>query len=213
MPEAFKSNNPGPTRGAQQPSRTTPEELKSNNPIFRTFLMNSLLFISNYKTALINLLSLLIGINMSTYTQILYQIVFGSKDHAPFLNSENENILFGYIAGILKNKSCHSYIVGGAGNHIHIITHLHPSVSLSSTVKDIKLASHKMILENGKSFSHFPGWQIGYSAFTYHISAKENLIKYVVNQREHHRIHSFKDELISLLKENSVPFDERYLIE
>jgi putative transposase len=49
---------------------------------------------------------------MSTYTQILYQLIFGTKDLIPFQSRENENILFGYIAGILKNKSCHSYIVG-----------------------------------------------------------------------------------------------------
>lgn len=149
---------------------------------------------------------------MSTYTQILYQVVFGSKDHIPFMTTENENILFGYIAGILKNKSCHSYVVGGASNHIHIITHLHPSVALASLVKDIKMACHKMILENGKLFLRFPGWQVGYSGFTYHISAKENLIRYVENQREHHKIYSFKDELIRLLKENSVDFNDEYLI-
>ena len=66
---------------------------------------------------------------MSTYTQFLYQIVFGTYDYTPFLNTENENILFSYISGILKNKSCHSYIVGGASNHIHIITHIHPTIA------------------------------------------------------------------------------------
>jgi putative transposase len=149
---------------------------------------------------------------MSTYTQILYQLVFGSKDYTPFLTTENENILFSYITGILKNKSCHSYIVGGASTHIHIITHLHPTVALSLLVKDIKMASHKMVLENSKLFSHFTGWQVGYSAFTYHISSKVNLIRYVENQREHHEIYSFKDELINLLKEHSVDYIDEYLI-
>ena len=149
---------------------------------------------------------------MSTYTQILYQVVFGSKDHIPFMNIENENILFAYSAGILKKKSCHSYIVGGASNHIHIITHLHPTVALATLVKDIKLSCHKMILENEKLFSHFAGWQVGYSGFTYHISSKDNLIRYVEKQREHHKIHSFKDELIRLLKENSVDFNDEYLL-
>ncbi len=76
---------------------------------------------------------------MSTYTQILYQIVFGSYDYTPFLSTENENALFSYIAGILKNKSGHSYIVGGASNHIHIITHLHhtvaPALNLFNTLR------------------------------------------------------------------------------
>jgi len=92
---------------------------------------------------------------MSTYTQILYQVVFGSKDHIPFLTTENEYILLGYIAGVLRKQSCHSYIVGGASNHIHIITHLHPTVALASIVKDIKLSSHKMMLENAKLFHIF----------------------------------------------------------
>jgi len=149
---------------------------------------------------------------MSTYTQILYQLVFGSKDYAPFLTTENENMLFAYIAGILKNKSCHSYIVGGASNHIHVITHLHPTVAFSLLVKDIKMASHKLILQNSKMFSHFSGWQVGYSAFSYHISSKVNLIRYVENQREHHKIYSFKEELTNLLKEHSVDYTDDYLL-
>jgi len=149
---------------------------------------------------------------MSTYNQILYQLVFGSKDFTPFLTTENENMLFAYIAGILKNKDCHSYIVGGASNHIHIITHLHPTVPLASLVKDIKLASNKMIQENSKLFSHFNGWQFGYSGFTYHISSKERLIRYVENQREHHKINSFKDELTRLLKDHSIDYNDDYLI-
>jgi REP element-mobilizing transposase RayT len=148
---------------------------------------------------------------MSTYTQILYQVVFGSKDHIPFMKTENENILFAYIVGILKKKSCHSYIIGGASNHIHIITHLHPTVALATLVKDIKMSCHKMILENEKLFSHFPGWQVGYSGFTYHISAKDNLIRYVEKQREHHKVYSFKDELTQLLKEHSVDYNDEYL--
>ncbi|MCX6253306.1 MAG: transposase, partial [Bacteroidia bacterium] len=72
--------------------------------------------------------------------------------------------------------------------------------------------SHKMILENSNLFSHFTGWQVGYSAFTYHISSKVNLIRYVENQREHHKVYSFKEELAHLLKEHSVDYIDDYLI-
>ena len=138
-------------------------------------------------------------------------MVFGSKDHIPFMSTGNENMLFAYIAGFLRNKNCHSYIVGGACNHIHIITHLHPTIAPATIIKDIKLATHKMILKNGQLYSHFPGWQVGYSGFTYHISSKTNLIRYVENQREHHKLFSFKEELILLLKEHSVDYEEDYL--
>jgi REP element-mobilizing transposase RayT len=149
--------------------------------------------------------------NMSTYTQFLYQFVFGSKDHLPFLSSKNQEILFGYISGILKNKNCHSYIVGGASNHLHIITHIHPTVCPSSVIKDIKEASHSLILRERALFLNFPGWQVGYSGFTYHISSKNYLINYVKNQVEHHKRISYKDELINLLNEHNIGFTDEYL--
>jgi putative transposase len=148
---------------------------------------------------------------MSTYTQYLYQLVFGSKDHLPFISSKNQDILFGYIAGILKKKSCHSYIVGGASNHIHIITYIHPTVCSAYLIKDIKEASHALILRERSLFLNFPGWQVGYSGFTYHISSKNSLIKYVKNQSEHHKTISFKDELIELLNDHDIDFKEEYL--
>jgi hypothetical protein len=43
---------------------------------------------------------------MSTFSQLLYQLVFGSKDYNSFISSENENVLYAYIADILKNKKC-----------------------------------------------------------------------------------------------------------
>jgi len=148
---------------------------------------------------------------MSTYTQFLYQFVFGSKDHLPFMSSANQDILFGYIAGVLRKKDCHSYIVGGASNHVHIITHVHPSIAPAYLIKDIKAATHALALRERNHFSYFPGWQVGYSGFTYHISSKESLIRYVTNQAEHHKTISYKDELIRLLKEHGVDYKDEYL--
>jgi len=148
---------------------------------------------------------------MSTYTKFLYQLVFGSKDHKPFLSGKNQDILFAYIAGILKNKSCHSYIVGGASNHIHIITHIHPTKCPAYLVKDIKEASHELIRRERILFQNFPGWQVGYSGFTYHISSKESLINYVKNQAVHHNSISYKDEIIKLLNEHGVDYTDEYL--
>jgi REP element-mobilizing transposase RayT len=148
---------------------------------------------------------------MSTYTQILYQIVFRSQDFKTFLTAENENILFNYIAGILKNKSCHSYIVGGAINHIHIITHIHPTIAPADLIKDIKLATRNMISKEKKLFKNFTSWQVGYGLFTYHISAKENLINYVKNQRKHHDLLSYEDEFKKMLRDNEVEYIEDFL--
>jgi len=60
-------------------------------------------------------------------------------------------------------------------------------------------------------FPYFNGWQVGYSGFTYHISSKKSLINYVLNQKEHHKKVSYKEELINMLKENDIDFREEYL--
>ena len=148
---------------------------------------------------------------MSTYTQILYQIVFSTKHRKPVMTKENRPELFKYIWGILKNKKCHLYRINGVEDHLHIVTHIHPTVALSSLVKDIKIASSKFIKDE-KLFKDFTGWQGGYGAFTYSIEAKDNLIEYVKNQEAHHNKTTFKEELIELLNEHQIEFDEKYLL-
>lgn len=148
---------------------------------------------------------------MSTYTQILYQIVYSTKFREKTLEAKSRKELYKYIWGILKNNNCHLYQVGGVEDHIHIITHLHPSVALAELVKDIKLASSGYI-KNESLFSTFNGWQDGYAAFTYTIEAKENLINYVKNQEEHHKTKTFIEELKELLIEHKIEFDEKYLL-
>ena len=148
---------------------------------------------------------------MSTYTQIIYQIIFGTKYHQQILHKANRQKLFQYITGILQNKNCQLYQINGIENHIHILFHLHPTIALSDIVKDIKLASSKFIKENNL-FTDFIGWQNGYGAFTYSISAKQTLIAYIQNQEEHHKVKSFREEFIQLLKDNGIDFDEKYLL-
>jgi hypothetical protein len=68
------------------------------------------------------------------------------------------------------------------------------------------------MMKENSLFFRFTGWQVGYGLFTYHISSKENLIRYVINQNEHHKTITFKEELIALLKEHSIEYTEEYLL-
>ena len=71
---------------------------------------------------------------MSAYTQTLYQIVFSTKDREHTLTKPNREELYKYIWGVLKNKNCYLYRIGGVTDHIHIVTSLHPSISLASLI-------------------------------------------------------------------------------
>jgi len=147
---------------------------------------------------------------MATYTQILYHIVYGTKDHQTTLDIECHDDLCRYTAGILRNKNCVVYKAGGHVDHFHILTSLHPPLALVNLVKDIKLAASAWIKDE-KVFPHFGGWQDGYGAFTCSWKDKDRISNYIENQREHHRHKTFRQEYIEMLQKAGIEFDEKYL--
>jgi REP element-mobilizing transposase RayT len=118
--------------------------------------------------------------------------------------------LYGYIWGIVKNKNCVLFQINGIENHIHILSDLHPSISLANYIKDIKVSSSIWIKQSGK-FPKFRGWAEGYGAFTVAYRNKQTVINYIKRQEEHHEKISFEKEYIHLLKEHGLNYDERYL--
>lgn len=148
---------------------------------------------------------------MATYTQIVYHIVFATKNRERILDKPGRENLFRYIWGIVKNHDCHLYRLNGIEDHLHIATSLHPTVSLADLVKAIKTGSSKWIKENN-IFPQFHHWQEGYGAFTCSIRDKNALIEYIKNQETHHQRMDFLDEYRQLLQDAGIEFDERYLL-
>ncbi len=148
---------------------------------------------------------------LATYTQILYHIVFGTKDHQGTLELARHKDLCRYAAGILRNKRCNVYEIGGYNDHLHILTAIHPSSALADVVKDVKLAAGQWI-KNEKVFANFDGWQQGYGAFTCSWKDKDWIVKYIENQQEHHRVKTFREEYIDFLQMAGVEFDVEYLV-
>lgn len=148
---------------------------------------------------------------MASYRQILYHITFHTKNSDKVLYNTGNDELFKYIWGILKNKDCKLFRINGVEDHIHIVCDLHPSVALANLVKDIKVASSKWIKEQGL-YPDFTNWAESYGAFTLSVKEKDSVIKYVMNQRQHHRKESSRDEFIRFLKENDIEFEEKYLL-
>ena len=148
---------------------------------------------------------------MGNYRQIFYQIIFGTKHRQPTVDETNCRELYQYISGVIKHKNCKLYRINGMEDHIHIFSDLHPTVSLSDYIKDIKVASNIWMKASGK-FPKFEAWQEGYGAFTYSIREKDMIINYIKNQKEHHKAETFYDEFKRLLIENGIEFDEQYLL-
>jgi len=137
--------------------------------------------------------------------------VFSTKDRAPVLAQDRREDLFRYVSGIIKNRSGHLYRVNGIADHLHILTSLHPTVTLSDFVKEIKTGSARWIKENSV-FSKFSNWQEGYGAFTCSQREIAGLMEYINEQEQHHRKTKFEEEYRKLLLEAGVKFDERYML-
>ena len=54
-------------------------------------------------------------------------------------------------------------------------------------------------------------WQRGYGAFYVGQNELGNLVTYVSNQEEHHKVRTFQEEYLALLNKYGVQYDERYV--
>ena len=79
-------------------------------------------------------------------------------------------------------------------------------------VRDIKSNSSRWLNENRWIKTKFR-WQEGYGAFTYSKSQIDSVVKYILNQPEHHKKTTFKSEYLKILQQSDVEFDEQYLFE
>ncbi len=146
---------------------------------------------------------------MSSYRQILYHLIFRTKNSQDTLVPEHSRELYAYLMGVIKNKNCFLYRINGIENHIHILSDLHPSIALADFMCDIKASSSLWLKQSGK-FPNFEGWADGYAALTYSWRDKAMIVNYIKNQQEHHKKESFKDELRRLLNEHGIEIDEKY---
>ena len=141
--------------------------------------------------------------------RLLVHSVFSTKERRPFIRSEEVRTeIYAYIAGILRNLQSPSIIIGGAEDHIHILSALSKNVALSELIGRIKGSSSKRLKEKG---IHGFAWQNGYGAFSVSEWQVAAVTAYIANQAEHHRQFSFQDEVRQLLKRHHTAFDERYV--
>jgi REP element-mobilizing transposase RayT len=130
---------------------------------------------------------------MSTFRQIYYHLVFGTKNRQCSLRADRQEDLYRFIWGVLNKRHCHLYRINGMEDHLHIFTDLHPSMALADLVKEIKVASSNWMKENGL-FPHFTNWQEGYGAFTCSVKERDTVIAYIKNQKAHHQTEDFMQE-------------------
>lgn len=148
----------------------------------------------------------------NTYSQIYVQIVFTVQGRQNLISPKNRDELQKYITGIIQKRNQKCLAIFCMSDHVHILVSMKPSISISDLVRDIKAGSSNFINEQKWIVEKF-NWQQGFGAFSYSKSHVQNVINYILNQEEHHKKTSFKEEYIAVLKEFEIEYQDQYLFE
>lgn len=148
----------------------------------------------------------------NTYHQIYLQTVFAVKYRNAVITTDLQPIIFGVIGNLINETNCKTIIVNGMEDHVHCFLGLRPVVSVSELMKTVKAKSSKYINDNFLTTERFE-WQEGYGVFSYSQLQIDSVYQYILNQRQHHKNQTFREEYIETLKEFNIDYDERYIFQ
>ncbi|MDP1879471.1 MAG: IS200/IS605 family transposase [Parachlamydiaceae bacterium] len=145
-----------------------------------------------------------------TYSQLLFHLVWSTKERRPLILPDFKKALYEYMAGIFRSLKCYCLLIGGVEDHIHVCVEIPPSLNISDVMKTVKVSTTKWIKQNYVNCNDFE-WQQGYGAFSVSTSNKNVLLEYIKNQEQHHKKVDFREEFLILLQKHGVKFEEKYL--
>ena len=145
-----------------------------------------------------------------SYTNLLYHIVFSTKERRPVITSEYEGRLYDYIGGTIRSFGGISLELNGTEDHVHLLAKLRPDKALSDVLRDLKANATGWMHEVFPALENF-SWQRGYGAFSVSQSNVAEVRQYIARQKEHHRKISFRDEFIRCLVANGIEHNERFI--
>jgi putative transposase len=146
----------------------------------------------------------------NTYTQIYIHIVFAVQGRQNLIPRQHKEELCRYTTGIVSNRGQKLIAINCEPDHMHIFVGVKPTITISDLVRDIKAGSSGFINEQQWIRGKF-NWQEGFGAFSHSHSNIDRVVKYILNQEEHHHKKTFKEEYVELLEEFAVEYDTKYL--
>jgi putative transposase len=148
----------------------------------------------------------------TTFTNLLYHIVFSTKNRVPLIHEAIRERIYEYLGGVIRGEKGTLLEIGGVPDHVHLLVRLRAEPSVAVMLRNMKSNSSRWLNEEVNPGGQF-GWQIGYGAFSVSESQVGKVRRYIQNQENHHRKVSFRDELIDLLRKHGIEYDERYLLD
>ena len=147
-----------------------------------------------------------------TYTQIRIHLIFSPKGRKSLILKKHKTEVEKYITGVIQNQGHKLLAINCMPDHIHIFIGQSPKQSISLLVEKVKKSSRTYIKEQSWMTFDF-NWQRGYGAFSHSKSQTDAVVKYILNQEEHHKKKTFRDEYLDVLRNFEIEFEERYVFE
>ena len=148
----------------------------------------------------------------NTYSQVYLQFIFAVKGRQSLINPKHNEELQKYITGIAQNRKQKILAINNVPNHLHLLIGFNTTMSMADFMEELKAISSKFINEKGWMPGRFE-WQRGYGVFSYSRSQIDGVVKYIMNQQEHHKKRTFKEEYLDFLRKFEAEYDEKYLFE
>jgi len=150
---------------------------------------------------------------MASHQQLLYHLVFSTKGRTPLLRNDRfRDTVWRYMAGITHNLMGHALRIGGYYDHAHLLVRIPAKIAVADFTRQLKSSTSKQINEENLIQLRFH-WQDGYGAFTVSHREKDCVIRYIDQQMEHHRVRTFQEEYLAILKSHEIEYDPRYIWE
>ena len=122
----------------------------------------------------------------SAYYRLVYHFVWGTKNKLPLITPTVEARLFPYIGTKCKELGYFLHAINGSEDHVHLLISLTPSILVKDVAKTLKGSSSHYINKE-TDLGEILYWQDGYGVITIRGVEIPKLVKYIKNQKEHHR--------------------------
>ena len=102
--------------------------------------------------------------------------------------------------------------INGMPDHIHFFVGLKPAESISILVQEIKKETNDWI-KNERLSPYAFDWQKGYGVFSHSRSQVDTVRKYILNQKEHHKKVTFREEFLKMCADFEIELGKKQLFE
>ena len=133
------------------------------------------------------------------YNNLYTHFIFTTFLREPLILNTNRERIEKYITGIVNNNGCQLYAIYANPEHMHFLVSRSPGVDEETLASVVANSSTNFINKNKLCKCNFQ-WQMSCSAFSVSKKEVDQVCKYILNQPEHHKKHSFKDEYDSFIK-------------